>query len=383
MNAQSKTLRRTIFGPSRNVISSLESESGRTPSDSPGSVTTVLSGRAVAPVNLSARQAKAAGLLTSGTYGPPSTGSSASVALTSLLASRLKARLDGLGSTLFRLTWKEAATPSGRRYSLLRASGRRTGGTEPIGAPWPTPVVQDAESSRRLPYGPPHGMMTLTDCADLAGWPSPTKSNGDGGQSMARASATGKTEDGRKITVSLPGVARLASWSSPSARDWKDSAGMAETGINPDGSERSRLDQLPRQVALAGWPTPQANNGTRGGSEQRASNPERSSDLHDTVQLLAEPKSKAVLPSLAEIGGPARLTVSGEMRIGSSAGTSSGGQLNPSLSRWLMGLPSEWDQAAPLKASIGRKCSPGMVTPSTRTKPQLSSAPRSERRRIM
>lgn len=111
-------------------------------------------------------------------------------------------------------------------------------------------------------------------------------------------------------------------WSTPSARDWKDTAGMATSAVNPDGSERTRLDQLPRQAALAGWPT------------------------------------------LSEVpGGPMRLTVSGQMLTGSFAGMESGGQLNPDLSRWLMGYPAGW-------ASCG-----ATVMQSSRRSPQRSSKP--------
>lgn len=68
-----------------------------------------------------------------------------------------------------------------------------------------------------------------------------------------------------KVTPSLRSVSRLAasvprtcgtgsgSWVTPTARDWKDTPGMATT--RPDG--RSRLDQLPRQAALViSGPTP-------------------------------------------------------------------------------------------------------------------------------
>lgn len=39
-----------------------------------------------------------------------------------------------------------------------------------------------------------------------------------------------------------------SSWPTASARDWKDTCGMSESGENPDGTERKRLDQLARAV---------------------------------------------------------------------------------------------------------------------------------------
>lgn len=98
-----------------------------------------------APASLSARQAKGLGLLTSGTYGPPHIGLSASAALSWSLASNLAALTRTTGSTLYKLTWKPWAMPSGRLRFRLRASARRTSETELIG--WPTPIASNGRGA--------------------------------------------------------------------------------------------------------------------------------------------------------------------------------------------------------------------------------------------
>lgn len=102
-------------------------------------------GQRHAPASLSARQAKGLGLLTSGTYGPPHTGLSASAALSWCLASNLAALTQTTGSTLYKLTWKPWAMPSGRLRFRLRASARRTSETVLIG--WPTPIASNGRGA--------------------------------------------------------------------------------------------------------------------------------------------------------------------------------------------------------------------------------------------
>ena len=53
-----------------------------------------------------------------------------SVALTQSLGNRLRVKTASIGSTLFRLTWKERITPLGRRICALRASVLRTSGSD-------------------------------------------------------------------------------------------------------------------------------------------------------------------------------------------------------------------------------------------------------------
>ena len=238
-------------------------------------------------------------------------------------------RLDG--SLEYLLTWKERVTPAGRVICALRASGRRTSGSGFTG--WPTP---------NTPSGGPNakstathtGGMDLEGAATLAGWPTPmagnpgTKDYNPAGNTDSSRKTTelagwttprscdGKTGHnysdqmtGKSLSMdaslagwntpratdganggpnqaggALPHDAALAGWATPSSRDWKDTPGMSTTGRNPDGSERTRLDQLPRQAALA----------------------------------------------------------SGTPTTSSPARTESRGALNPRFSLWLMGFPAEW-----------------------------------------
>jgi hypothetical protein len=258
-----------------------------------------LSGPDHARANLSARQAEEAGLLMSGTYGRTGTTSSASADLQRSLASRLQARTGSDGSILYRLTWKERATPLERPICALRASAHRTSGSasgstaETKG--WNTPRATDGKNG-----GPNQAGGALPADAAMAGWPTPIVNDTLG---STHCYGPKKADGSRAHFLKLPGAAQQAGWPTPTSKE-------------AAGGEYKDPDK-----AMARALGPHAN------------------DLRDFAQMT----------------GPVRLTASGEMLTGCSAAMESGGQLNPAHSRWLMGYPPEWDDCAVTAMPSSRK----------------------------
>ena len=150
----------------------------------------------------------------------------------------MKRRFDSAGSMEYSLTWRESATPAGRPFCLLRASGRRISGTGFGG--WPSPNAQEFGATnlkrlaeRRAEYQQKYGNngfgLTLGQASRLwlAGWATPK------GREQCQ-------QNSRDNYAALSKQAQLAGWCTPTSRDHK--------GIDQNFHDGAVNNSLPNQA---------------------------------------------------------------------------------------------------------------------------------------
>ena len=155
------------------------------PYDSPGYQMTFDFGQDHVHVKPSLFQERKKDLKTKDICGPSSQNSLTSAGLQLSLENRLKRQLNTDGSILFKMTWKDAATPAHRRYCLLRALARRTFDTACSGGgyPWPTPVNSEHKGNRTWKDKGQNHLLAhvIKGIAAPNNWRTPTVSDAEGG----------------------------------------------------------------------------------------------------------------------------------------------------------------------------------------------------------
>lgn len=160
---------------------------------------------------------------------------------------------------------------------------------------WCTPMAQDHSRGGSLPRPQDTG-VPLSQQAALAGWLTPS------------TLATGERSE---ESMEKRTAARLAAPNCMDTMPARSDEALARA------KQKAGCSNLKDQIPLAGFATPRATKNT----------PAQREDFTPNLAMNA-------------------LSMIGQNQTGYTAETKSTGQLNPALSRWLMGFPEEWDIAA-------------------------------------
>ncbi len=165
-----------------------------------------------------------------------------------------------------------------------------------------------------------------------------------------------------RLVPSMPGTDEIGCglWPTASARDWKDTPGMSQTGINPDGSERKRTDQLARAIYAGLWPTPRAG---KTSDEKEESWTARKDAGHVStppltlaVKMWPTPCANNGTGGATGLAGGAGNRLKLYKLLGKEEGKKMGCQsLNPYWVEWLMGYPLGWTDCADSETPSSRK----------------------------
>lgn len=162
-------------------------------------------------------------------------------------------------------TWREKATPRGRRYWAHTARGRRTSDSGCTG--WPTTRAEDGHKGIRSEEGAAaerarrDNGVDLPTAAALASWPTPAASEPAGDLRMKNDRQTRNPDESGSYFMQLGRVAELAAWPTPAA---SEPGGTPEQHLARKAACVARgvemgcgaVTALSLVAQLAGWPTP-------------------------------------------------------------------------------------------------------------------------------